>query len=210
MTSTLRSLSLSLAVFVFGCASREVTDPTSGQAAVSEPTAPPLTLENWQGHPSLEDIARLRLETHIAQQNELWESASKADLCPGPGEKTRTKLTHEGRIRSLAVRSESDRAVSTLRAIYDVRGKLRFVETTLRTPGGTGEDHLVFFGVDGRVVWEVIADHRPGPDGLPTPGPWRRPHPVDVDPFDTFAFDDPGFVSAPELVFEQEPLCHGG
>jgi hypothetical protein len=199
-------LALSLALFGVGCAASDEEAASGGAAAQTAEEA--LSLENWENHPKLQEINDLRTEAETAIRDGRWPFQIKDNLCEDAGEDYRIKVTDEaGRIRSIAVTAGGDDSYSELETIYDAAGKLRFVKSTFNTVRGTGEDHLVFLDTDGNFVWEVIREYTPGEDGEGVPGDWRLPRSAEEDPFDSFAFEDPNFLDAPELVFEREPIC---
>jgi hypothetical protein len=214
MNTLARLISFSLFLAVAGCAGAE-EDVSSNEGAVRAPGEEELTLANFESHPKLQEIFDLRSETDMAIKEEFWKIETKLDLCAGDGEESRLKGTKDGIVRVLALRGRTHGSVggslrsfeTRLRAIYDEHGKLRSVESELRSEQLTGEDHEVFFDADGHVVWEVIREWTLAEDGLGLPGPWRKPKPIEEDPFDQFAFDDHNFVDNPPRVFDRDPTC---
>lgn len=191
-----------------GCTGSEADDEGAA-AGVSAQTADGITLQNWEEHPKLKAIFELRSVAFIAERERLWKREAKDNLCEGSGEESRTMMTDDdGRIRSLAVRAGSDDSYGVLHTLYDAAGRLRYVESTLRTVRGTGKDHLVFFDTQGAILWEVIQPWTPGPDGDGRPAGWRTPRTAAEDQFDAFEFDDPDFISNPARVFGRAPRCN--
>jgi hypothetical protein len=201
-------VSLLATTFAAGCAGDAAEDEVA-EGELRQSANDPITLQNWESHSKLKENFDLKAEADVSFRERLWNIQTKENLCNGPGEESRTKMTDSrGKIRSMATRGGSDDHYSTLQVLYDATGKMRYVDSTLRSVNGTGEDHLVFFDKRGQVIWEVIREWRPAQDGLGTPGNWRTARPVTEDEFDAWTFDDHNFVDAPARVFDREPTCN--
>lgn len=134
----------------------------------------PITSRNWSTHPAIQDSDRIAVEVaELEKAAELEQSERTGhESCENyEGDLLRTIWRDaQGRPRKLSIDAGSADSTATVDAYYDQETKLRFLFVRASAANDTVYEYRIYFGQDGRKLWEHRALAR-GP-GYTFPTPW--------------------------------------
>jgi hypothetical protein len=119
-------------------------------------TSDEVTKENWQSHPKIK-AARAVVQTVKASlsRKSFNMRTRKFEYCEPHADSQRTlAIDGRGRVRYYEKQGGSEDSALKWEHYYDESGRLRFVFITGGATNGAELEHRIYFGEDGKRIWE--------------------------------------------------------